>query len=404
MTYLSSASLYDLSCSVSALVISLLGFVGNLLVFCVYCRKRFAKNSLRLYFMALTVTNSLLLTTNIRVFVQNKYGIHLELMSDFFCKIFDYLDYIFPSMSAWTMVIISFDRMVKVVCTRRFKFLNAVYFQVAALLSLYVYICIMYMPVFLFKHLRDVPQNDSTINESVEVRSFPDLIARFLTRSRIDSNFTTIDNSTIMIKECLTQSKSEFLNWVDMVNLAILPFILMTCNSLWTILHVSKSRCKFKSNRFSAFKAKSTIMSNSCQKPFAVSSIIDGKNQAPPSMASSQSDISTKKTATPRLRYSKDAQFVVNSIALNLIFLLLTLPLLVLFAGSDDYENTMMNFVLATIAIDLFFLNFASLVLINLVSNSVFRAEFLLMFCRKSKNRVGVSQNKSSAELILKSN
>lgn len=330
-------SYYDISFGVSTLIIAIFGLVGNILVICVYCRQRFSHNSLRLYFVSISITHSMNLLLGVQMFLQNTLNLNYSLSSyyAFVCKLSDYFDYLFPSMSAWTLVMIGFDRMMSVVFPRKLTCLNVRLFQALVLVGIYACNMVIYMPTILYKEIVIVKQN-----------------------------------GTVIETDCNYKEKPKFLEWIDLVNLTILPFSLMASFSLTTIIHVIKSRRKIKQ-----------ALSRQCSV-YAL----------------------TRTKRSKRLSVSKDKQFIFNSITLNLLYLLLTLPILILgILWNYEDDISVEDFVvLVTIIVDMFFLNYAMLFWISLASNSVFRREFIAMIkLRQSKTASSINVNNNNKSSIV---
>ena len=73
-------------------------------------------------------------------------------------------------------------------------------------------------------------------------------------------------------------------------------------------------------------------------------------------------------------------KFAFNSVILNIMFIVLILPLLLSYIipkNADFNVSDMIN----TICFTLFYLNFALHFWVHLICNSIFRREFLLLFC-----------------------
>ena len=73
-------------------------------------------------------------------------------------------------------------------------------------------------------------------------------------------------------------------------------------------------------------------------------------------------------------------KFAFNSVILNILFIVLILPLLLsyIMPKNADYN---VNDLINTICFTLFYLNFALHFWVHLICNSIFRREFLLLFC-----------------------
>lgn len=88
-------------------------------------------------------------------------------------------------------------------------------------------------------------------------------------------------------------------------------------------------------------------------------------------------------------RKVKDRKYALNSVVLNLLFIVLTSPLLFRFIfNSSDYLKELLELKIASL---LFFLNYAFHFLAHFVVNSVFRVEFLKMVGLRGKMQLPTS-------------
>jgi hypothetical protein len=362
-------TLYSFSYGIVPMCIAGVGFFGNLLVTLVYTlRPKFANNSLKLYFISLALTDTLSLFLSLKIFVANFRATELELISNVTCKLSEFVDFMLPAISAWTRVVIACDRMVKIVYPRRMQFMNRRLFQAFLILAVFVFNILAYMPSLLFRRIIEVEMSGKEPHQHWH---------RAKELAENGSNHSTVAQ---MRRTCHYKLNVLTSNWLHMVNSSLTPFLLMILFSSLTIFYIFKSRRKC----FSRTTVHPASTSNQHQQPFTITS----------------SSRVSPFAHTPS-NFSRDNHFVLNSISLNFIFLFLTLPILVLNVISMHLQTLQFNPYLVSTCINLFYVNFASLLFVNLFSNSIFRSEFLLMLHLKKTVSIVLSQtNKSSVEQL----
>lgn len=97
--------------TISQAVVLIIGLIGNLISFIIFSRKKFRKNSISTYCRVLAVFESLVLVELIVNVGQIFFNILIIDLSDVACKIFFYVSAEYASMSAWTLVAFSLDKM-----------------------------------------------------------------------------------------------------------------------------------------------------------------------------------------------------------------------------------------------------------------------------------------------------
>lgn len=303
------------------IIIITIGCIGNLFSFIVYSRKVFMKNSLGIYFCSLSITDTLTLFNILKYFLKYAFKIDIRLFDEFFCKAIEYFSLTISSISAWTLVIISFDRMVYILYPKIFILLNRRMYQVIIIVSNYLLNMVFYI---------------AAIRNAEFIKFLPD-----------NSNFTknmdlNLEYINITI-ECKYDYRMHILRFIDLISSSLLPFLFMVVFSFFTIRSIAKSRKKMKTNKI-LNKTKKLI--------------------------------------------SKDLQFALTSIFLNLVFLFLTSPVLI-FHILDEFNLKSDAFTILYRGSDiLFYINFSTLFFVSYFFNSIFKCEFLNIINSINKNKV----------------
>lgn len=114
---------------ISRAVVNLLGIIGNIISFIVFCRSVFRKNSISVYCCALAIFDC---------FTINQLYIDICLIFDYYppdnseiiCKIYFYISSAFSSIPPWILVTFSVDKMLSMRKTQKFEFMNKRSFQI----------------------------------------------------------------------------------------------------------------------------------------------------------------------------------------------------------------------------------------------------------------------------------
>lgn len=274
---------------------SILGIFANTASLIVFSRPRMKKISMSIYIRVLLLFYIYVNLNSLRINLSNinDWPDFTE-NSEFTCKFFLYTLRLPISVSVWLEVVSTLDRFLTITYSIKYKFLQRRfrYFSQIIILLVIISQMIIYSPIIFY-------------TKFVEKKSF---------------------------KFC-KRSGTNILNYIDLVNLVSLPFILMLIFSLVTIWGIRKSR--------------------------RVSFPNSGNE-------------------TSRLK-ARDIKFGITLICLNLIFLILSAPLRILNIFkfirsflSDPFYTTLFIYI-TDIAVEL---QFSSWFFIQLAVNNFFRGEF----------------------------
>ena len=114
---------------IALLSVNILGIIGNIISFIVYCRSVFRKNSISVYCCALAIfdcftINELYMDINMVFF-----DYFPPFYSDLSCKMYYYVITAFSGIPAWILVSFSMDKMLSMKNSNRFKFIKKRSFQ-----------------------------------------------------------------------------------------------------------------------------------------------------------------------------------------------------------------------------------------------------------------------------------
>lgn len=190
-------------------IISMIGFIFNVLAFIVFSGKKFEKTSFSIYFRFLIISDILSLLLPINRILELNFNIKLQDVSDVFCVIRVFYSYITIALSAWSTVIISIDRACSIIYPNRFLFRKNTKFRIIVCLLNLIFNIIIYGSLF-------------------DLRLGPTII---------NDNGT---NQTFITMTC--KSDQIYMFWLDLFNSDIVPFALMITFTLYTLRFIFKAR------------------------------------------------------------------------------------------------------------------------------------------------------------------
>lgn len=197
------------------------GLIGNIISFIVYSTKSFKKLSVNLFFRFLAITDSINLLIYSSYIFGSIFQKDFQIVSNSTCKIYFYVSFTFPSMSIFTLILLSIDRAICVLYPNR-GFLRKKKIQILSIVVLTLYNMLFYVSVGLSYKL------------------------------------TEIKNETFCI--CQRRIPCEFIKWFDVFNSTILPFVVMIICSAITITTVIKSKNRIKTHNASTISTLSQCM------------------------------------------------------------------------------------------------------------------------------------------------
>jgi hypothetical protein len=300
-----------------AILVAAIGSLANILTFCVFMRKRFAKYAFAFYIRVMTLTDTFVLLHSFRHFAAFMFNASLETLSSFNCHLDEYSVYVFASLSFWLLALIAFDRMITIVFPTRFQLLKKRYFQILLVGVLFAYSIILYLPMAIYYRLEVDPSNNQS------------------------ATCVIVDN------------KSDLFYWTDLINTIVVTFFLNNILAIILIVFIFRSRTKFSAK-----------------------------------VAKNKSSNSTS---------VRDRNFAINSIVLNLNCFVCKVPLLICllvatYVNMDPDAVTMMF----TIGVTIYTIDNSSSFFVNIIFNSMFYDEFLIMFRLKSTRHAQFSNTLAS--------
>ncbi len=195
----------------TAITMSVIGLVGNTLVFYILTRPKFLKQSIFRYFLVSTGNNSFVLLTMWLYCMPDLFLMNSNSLS---CKLTQYFGYLFYQFCPWIIVLNSFDRYLSVHFPTKFEFRTKLKYQVLALSIIFSLLSLIDL-VFFFYYDLQISSNDITLR--------------------------TCSTSGVFIAFC-----------IDLANLlisTIIPFILMLFFSISTGFYLMDRKSRLHQNK-----------------------------------------------------------------------------------------------------------------------------------------------------------
>jgi hypothetical protein len=308
-----------------------ISLIGNAVAFVVFSRKTFRNKSIGFYSRAVLICDSICAILFIRNIMLRGFLINLSNFHVLICLFMQYTFLSVSCMSAYLLSTISFDRMMSIVFPNRFKFLNGKRFQIGITIFIILSQLIYYIgfPLLIYR------LNDIVIPEEETITTFNSLTN--LTESTI-----VISNRTLRFCQVNVNLDRLYLT-LDLINASLIPFLLMITFTTIMIIKIYMTRRN--------------------------SSVKNQKNAA-----------SIKK---------RDLNFAVVSIALSLLFLIFSMPIVVFrVLPGISITFTMVNLVITQ---HLLHANFGSMFFINFFVNKLFKKELYEMIGIKKRQQNGTT-------------
>jgi hypothetical protein len=212
------------------------GLVGNLLTFLVFSREKFRNNSIGIYIRALAISDSFTVYRLVYNICQYFFNIRLNVLSNFMCKFYYFMTISLTSISIWTLVAFSVDKMIHVLGkSQKFPFMNKKSFQLAVVIANALVHVVIYSFIPILVELKQIPGFNGTTIPFCFLQTIPNY---------------------------------KYINMFDLIEADFLPFVVLMITTCITV------RCLFKSrNNLEATQQRSLRERRAKDVKFAINSI-----------------------------------------------------------------------------------------------------------------------------------
>lgn len=294
--------------------INFMGILGNICSFIVFSRPTFAKSSIRVYCKFLALFDLFTLFNLVDGLVGFIIGYSPLNNLTYICQLGFYITVGISPIPGWILVLFSIDQLITVSMTKRFSFIKAKRFQYALIAALFLFHCGIYSPVVLM----------------------------------VDVHNITDENGTVLFLSC--DSFTLILPLFYLVESSLVPFTVMivTTSRIVQLLVQSRHRTSELGSNQSAetYRSETTTAKNELKTPSSI-------------------------------RRARNLKYGFNSVILNILFIILTFPVVVLYIF-PQYDFFLYNLI-DSICMVFFYLNFALHFWVHFAVNSIFRNQFLIL-------------------------
>jgi hypothetical protein len=298
-------------------MVAILGLSGNLMGFLVLSRKNMSKLPIKNTYRFLFTSDSIFISQSIISYMQ--YGLNFDptMSSIYFCKAFNYFNYSLSITSPLLLVYISSERLISIKFPTKSSFYKTQKFQVIYLVSATLYGLLFYLGIAFSFDIIDI--NGTFINET--------------------------ENETI--QQCTFKDPIllSVFSWLDLMNRAIVPSIVMVTISCLLSYSIFQSR----------------------KRVAGTQSVLENKN------------------------FKKDLKYTITSIFLNLVYVLLNLPISITIFF-PNYQSSSIY----VLSFFLFYFSYGNNFYIIITFNSLIRNEFLLFLGLRSLVRKEPSMTRTT--------
>lgn len=141
------------------LLVGIVGIVGNGLTFAVFSRKVFKAYSFSFYYKIMTLTNIAMLVHTLRHWTRVIFGVDLDTMCVWMCKLCNYQIFVAISTSLWLLSLISVDRLVIIAYHNRFNIFKNRLFQIVLVAFVFIYSLLIHINIPFYSTIIKVKPN-----------------------------------------------------------------------------------------------------------------------------------------------------------------------------------------------------------------------------------------------------
>jgi len=143
---------FDIFNQISAITVTTTAVIFNSIVLVILTKPEFRKIGLFRYFFVITIFDTINSSTTWPTYYPNFFLIY---SNDISCKLYYFLTNIVSAFSSWAIVLTSFDTFFAVKYAMKYQFRKKLKFQVAALIVVFFFSCLLSVPYIVFPILLD---------------------------------------------------------------------------------------------------------------------------------------------------------------------------------------------------------------------------------------------------------
>ena len=188
-------------------IINLLGVLGNIITFIVFCRPVFRKNSISIYCSTLALFDSYIIVQLVADFSLFFNNVFPPDDSEAWCKLYNYISTAFSAIPAWVLVMFSLDKFWNMKTNNRFGFIKKRWFQVIVVLLNVVIHLLFYCEILILLNRRSIRQNTAYSCDFQYMNYFIIFNGIYLVESNILPFIIMIVTSVLMTKALVSSRR-----------------------------------------------------------------------------------------------------------------------------------------------------------------------------------------------------
>ena len=335
----------------------LTGLLLNPICFYIYSKKTFSKSTTGFYLRVLSITDTIAIAPATFHFIIYAFNLDLKLVSSYGCKFITYLWYAPQSISAWFEALVSMDRAFSIAFPSRFAFREKRPFQYCITAFIIIFNYTFYFPMLIF----------------------------FYTKMPSDPSYDPVNQTANMSLDYVNQTVSascetwggyyETLSWMDLMNSTLLPFSTMLVSTIVINKHLAKSRKNLLKNESSLQPQVSKASRNRIQSLLLINQTSHPSQQSLPCGAEVLGHIQIS-----RRREQKDRSFAITSVAINVLFFLMNIGIVIMnLLATYNQLDSDQYMLFSGVTNCLFFMDFSVKFFVYFAANAKFRNEFCVL-------------------------
>ncbi|CAL1537161.1 unnamed protein product [Lymnaea stagnalis] len=350
-------------------IMVILSWIGNVLSIMILRRKAFRSMPMSVYLRFLAVMDAGTVVTGLLPrFVVALTGYDVRGTNELSCQFQVYTVYVFTELSAWTLVIVTTERVISIVRPHKVKLLCTKHTSYAALLVATIFLAGANIPIFFFFGQAPLPS---------ESKSSTDVIQQY-PNSAVTGGGALVANRTVVeFLPCGIKGDNQFKQtWfvTHFLKQSLLPFVILFVFNIVIIVSLIKRRNSFK-----------TKYANDAVKSAANDAVNDSKEHLDAPGNADKSHVAQKR---PNMASRKDTSICLMLVTVNAVFLICNFPIGIYQQVEPTLPREVVashgNTLLYTFLVFILYLNNTLNFVLYCVSGSRFRTELWSMCqCQK---------------------
>jgi hypothetical protein len=144
-------------------IVASIGIIGQLLIICVFLRKRLRNHSYALYSIAMFCADIWVCVHSFRHWAAFMFDANIDLVNGFFCAVGEYQPYTAATIALWLLALVSLDRVLTIAYANRFKLFKKGWFQALLVVFFIVYSLLIHIQLPMNYRLTVIDGSNTTV-------------------------------------------------------------------------------------------------------------------------------------------------------------------------------------------------------------------------------------------------